>query len=730
MLSCLVEIAAQEASGAPAFVRLASDDVPTLCHLGGGEWDAALIDLPSFAYDFFGGAFNGQITAPRTSFSAQICGVPTLDPDEGVRARFADAQVKIWVGDLDAPAFGEFGPLSLWFSGQLASEPQIDDATRTATFEAAVDDAWLDEPLLELFTGEGGIEGPADLAGQVKSIVFGNARFCSGRLIDRVNNVWLVSNGSVQAINAAYDRLGALDYSGDHDDLAALIAADIPAGAWASCRAQGLVRLGAPPDGRVSFDVSGDNGGLGGYVRLAGGIIARIAEMAGGGVHTKTITRLDTERPFNKGFQLTEQTTAREQIQSLADSVAAVSGIALTGKLFVQPLSIGSTGKPLNPDGTSEIAVLAVEELAKSAPNWRLATEAEITTEVHSAGEVAFAYRWQGVYSSTRVYRVDDVVTGPDGAAWAYINATASAGAALPISPALSNTHWENFQAYGGAGIEIDANGLLQGIKTTPTSVANTRVALEGPLASRPAFGAFIGQLYVASDTGEQFRWNGIAWRAASDLTSAAQRTIEPEFSSIEIKRYEAGNSGNRTVGHFAKRGTSSIDGGTWSLPQVLLGSGSASVNATSGLVTLSSITQSGTYTIRYTHTDGITTDLKVTVSFFDQADTARSINASPSVQTWSEGQTTLRTAAHTAIEGSTTLSGGTWSLVLTVGGIVASIDPTTGTLSLTSVTTSGNYTVRYTHTDSTETELTVNVIFYPANDGSAPLNPDYNILP
>ncbi|MEO1220292.1 MAG: hypothetical protein AAFY42_02920, partial [Pseudomonadota bacterium] len=509
-----------------------------------------------------------------------------------------------------------------------------------------------------------------------------------------------------------------------------LIAADIAPGSWATWLAQGLVRLGAPPDGRVSFDVQGDNGGACGYVRLPGAIISRIAEIAGGSVHAASHAALDTARPYNLAFQLTEQTTAREQIQQVADSVAAVAGVSLLGRLFVQPLSIASTGKALNADGSSEIAVLTVEELAKSAPNWRLSTEAEITPELHSPDEAAFAYRWQGVYSAERIYRLDDVVTGPDSAAWAYINSEPSAGAALPVAPATSNTHWALFQERGGAGIEINASGELTGIKTSPTPVANTKVAIEGLIEDRPASGAFVGQLYVASDTGDQFRWDGSKWAAAADLTSAAQRVIEPEFSSVEIKRFEAGNSGNRTVGHFAKRGMTSIGGGTWSLPQTLLGGGSASVNASSGLVTLSGISQSGTYTIRYTHTDGVQTDLRVTVSFVEQEAMSQSINASPATQTWFEGQTDSRTSNHTAIEGSTTLNGGTWTLEAVSAGISAGpINASTGELPFSNVTQSGTYQVKYTDAPaSIEITFTGNVLFYPSTDPGAPNDPNYNI--
>jgi hypothetical protein len=799
MLSVAIQIDAQDASGAALPLRLVSHDVPELGHYDGQQWEPALAELPSFALDFFGGGFQGQVTAPTTGFAAATIGLAAFSASASARARFADARVRVWVGTF--PATG----MVLRFDGRMTGEPEVDDATRIARFTAAVNDSWADDPLLDLFAGTGGIEGPADLTGQPKPLVLGNARFCGGVIIDSVDNVWMVSNGAIQAVNAVFDRLASLGASaGDHADLAALLAATIPNGSWATCLAQGLVRLGAPPDGRVSFHVSGSNSGTGGYVRRAGAIIRRIAELAGGTVNAASLTALDAARPYNLGLQLREQVTPRDIIAQIADSVGAVAGVSLTGELFAQALSIGSSGEALNADGTSPLRVAAVEELAKSAPNWRLATEAELTFEVHSADEAAFSYRWQGEYSATRVYRLDDVVTGPDSAAWAYINATPAAGEALPVWPTASNAHWRLFQAPGAAGVApgnanrvpfsrmegdrgwqllfnpvplvapvdfsaafglrfvrasavataagqslsigqsgpafpvrpgerlsvqarvelsgtsggtwqlelwtFEADGVTQSpivvasgagpnsistnivsafvdvpagrvfgrlelravsaaAGTMPlliaepmvtsaaagqtvhppfspgpnasdgadpnnlitigpdgeidgigpgngTPVDNGNVVLEGVESARPGGGLFIGQLYSATDTGEVTRWNGTSWEPSSDITTTAVRIIEPQFPVIEIKQGEAGNVGNRTVTHIAKRGTATLTGGTWSITSTNVPGSTISINASTGTVTLSGVAISGAYMVRYTHTDGIATDLPVNVTY------------------------------------------------------------------------------------------------------------------
>jgi hypothetical protein len=731
MLAVLIAIDAQSALGRPLTLRFASHDAPELGHFGGHHWPGVLAVMPDFALDFFGGGFAGQITAPRTGFSVLAAKEAGFSSDPAKRAIFADARVRIWAGPLSAADPHDARLFSLRFDGRIAAEPEIDDAARVARFEAAVQDSWADDPLLELFAGTGGIEGPVDLTGQPKPLVLGNARFCGGVLIDNVDNIWMVSNGPVEAVNAVYDRLASLGVSsGNHADLAALLAAEIPNGSWATCLALGLVRLGAPPDGRVSFDVSGSNAGTGGYVRRPGAIIRRLADLAGGTVNAASLAALDETRPYNLAFQIRDQTTAREAIGQIADSVAAVAGVSLTGELFAQPLGLVAAAEALNGDGTSPLAVAATEELAKDAPAWRLATEAELTFELHNADEAAFSYRWQGEYSADRVYRLDDVVTGPDSAAWAYINAVPAAGEALPEWPTEANSHWRLFQAPGGAGISIDGEGEIQGIATgNGTPVNNGSVVLQGVESARPGGGGnFVGQLFAATDTGEVTRWNGTSWEPTSDITSAAVREIEPEFAVIEIRRFGLGNVGNRTVSHFTRRGGVAIDGGTWSLTQVLLGAGGATVHPDTGLVTLSDVSQSGSYTIRYVHTDDVPTDLKMNVSFIDQAATVRSITASPSVVSWFQSSTSSRTVTHSAVEGSSTLTGGTWTLESVSAGISASINSSTGTVTVSGAANDGSYRVRYTHTDTEETELVMNLVYYPASDSGQPSNPDFNV--
>jgi len=174
--------------------------------------------------------------------------------------------------------------------------------------------------------------------------------------------------------------------------------------------------------------------------------------------------------------------------------------------------------------------------------------------------------------------------------------------------------------ALRNSAITIDGSGVITGIGTANVPVANTQVALSGTLAARPASGAFVGQLYTATDRLEVYRWDGSAWVTASDVTATAQRSIVPQYPIIEVRQGDPGHTGSRSITHEARRGTAVLNGGTWSLPTQNLGAGTATIASGTGVVTLSGIVQSGSYTVRYTHTDGVATDLAVNVTYVPAA--------------------------------------------------------------------------------------------------------------
>lgn len=519
MFAVLALIEAQDALGAMVALRLSSVDLPEACHLAGEQWFPELGELPQLAYDFFGGGFDGQIGAPQATFAVDSEGLSQL-----AAARFADARVRLWAGDLEGNAANPgtaIGPLDLMFDGLITGEP-VRGEDGVLRFTASVDDAWMDEPLLPLFAGTGGLEGPDELEGQAKPLALGDLRFAAGVQIDRVENVWMVSHAGFDGMSVVYDRVARLGASaGDQADLAALIAATIAPGSWATAKAAGLTRLGAPGDGKVSFDLTGDNAGAGGLALRAGAMIARVAQLAGGTVDSASLTALDVARPYDLALQLLAQTTARTVIQQLADSVGAVAFTRWTGGLAVHALGFGAAVADLAADGTSALTVIAVEEREKASPAWRIATDAEPTWQLHDDAEVATEFTWRGPWNADRVYRIDDLVTMPDGSAWVYFNGTASAGNV----PGAGSAYWSLFGPGGGntttvaaAFPDIDASNVGD-IYIAPDKtvyvLTESRVVIDG---FYPVIEGFVPVLrgWERTDTqpvisaGETANWSGV----------------------------------------------------------------------------------------------------------------------------------------------------------------------------------------------------------------------------
>jgi len=384
MAAILIQIDAYDPVAAAAVtLRIASDNDDLLCHLNGQTWWPALQAAPVFSYDYFDGAFGNRIEAPSSSLSVSIDPWPNF-----ARYSFGDARVQIWTGTLGAP----WGSFTLRFDGRVTAQPEIVQGIAAIPF--AVDDRWLDTPLLTPLLGTGGVEGPAEMKGTPRPLMLGRPRYAPGLMVDSVNNVLMLSGyGLIEDVETALEALARFGASsGDHASYAALIAASVPPGGWATCKAEGLVRHGAPPAGKLSYLVKGDKAGPDGWARMPGQLIRRIALLSGGSgkISDAALNALDAARPYNVSLVVTDQTTARDLIQQIAASVNAVAGVSWLGKLWARPVGIGSSARTLASDGSSLPPVAKVDQVAVAVPFWRLAIEAEKTWAVHDQSEVFY----------------------------------------------------------------------------------------------------------------------------------------------------------------------------------------------------------------------------------------------------------------------------------------------------------------------------------------------------
>lgn len=135
----------------------------------------------------------------------------------------------------------------------------------------------LDVPLQpHVYAGTGGINGNIDIAGKRIPRAFGRCRNVTPAILVPNLLIYQLNDGSVEAIDAVYDRGVPLTPGSDYADYGTLADATVSAGTYATCIALGLFRIGSSPAGTVTADCEGDNGE--GYVETTADIVRRIVE--------------------------------------------------------------------------------------------------------------------------------------------------------------------------------------------------------------------------------------------------------------------------------------------------------------------------------------------------------------------------------------------------------------------------------------------------------------------
>lgn len=439
------------ATGSRVTLRASSADRREMLALNSVRWVPAIIRRPSISDDLFDGNFTGAINDGGATIDFAMFGLKRQDA-LAATYRYAGAVVTIYEGDI-----GDAWPWTTVFTGIV--DTFTNDAERLS-LRLKVNTAPFGVPALTAtYAGTGGKEGGADLKFKVKPWCFGAASNVQPVLIDVTNSVYQVSAyGPINGVTACYERGASFGASyGNYTTYANLVAASIPPGRWATCLAEGMIRLGAPETGLITADVEGDKPST--FLRKTGEIIDRICTNAGiasGSIDSTSLNGLDTALTTlltGDGYinlYLTEQTTVMEIAQRLARPCNAAAGVhPRTGKLYVcRTAAIGTSVLSLNAQGRkipSEPGVLACVEQDVSPPYWRIEMQGQRSWRVHSASEIAFTADLVevGDYAGGTTYREGNIVTD-QGGRWLYINPTAAAGNAPPTLPTTSNSYWSS----------------------------------------------------------------------------------------------------------------------------------------------------------------------------------------------------------------------------------------------------------------------------------------------
>jgi len=300
-------------------------DTPANTYYAGAIQDDVFFERSMYAGDRIGGASIPDFGS-LTLINAQDPDGNTLldewfDPDAvAVEGR----SIRLYVHDQR----NAFSSRVLVMEGKSASMEVAED-TITLVFRSKA--AALEKSMVQSrYAGTGGDEGPADLTGAPKPLLFGKCANVPLLLLDSSTLRGQVHGGAVQNFDAVRDKGVLLTITTDYSE-------DKP---------NGIVDLVANPDGEVTVDVQGST--LGGtYSAKVGGIMSYIAgTLAGLSVSAASITALNTAAPQTVGLFLPDDVTRFEALDALSAALGdpgVTHGINRDGE-FVASLFAAPSG--------------------------------------------------------------------------------------------------------------------------------------------------------------------------------------------------------------------------------------------------------------------------------------------------------------------------------------------------------------------------------------------------
>lgn len=421
------------------------------------QWWPAIARAPAISIDLFDGDFSHDIAVAAGGMQLRLDALRRADADSPAYT-WSKAPVEIFVWDEDA------GTASSLMTARVERMESADEVVNL-TFQVDTEPFETDV-LTAQYAGTGDEEGGADLTGRLKPWVFGRAKNVEPVLIDATNNVWQVSGyGAVNDIPTVYERGSAFGASeGDEADYAALVAASIPEGSWATCLAEGMFRLGAPAYGLITADVEGDAADTT-YRQRTGAILQYIASELGISsslIDATSFNALDTARAYDVNIYLTEQTSFLDLARRMVRPLNAVAGIGFDGVMFVSTVDFDTSTVTFDAQGREWPPVAAIAEQPVRPPYKRIMMGADRCWRVHGGDEIAFGSPIvpRGRYDGSTLYVEGNLVNTADAAEWLYINNTPTSGNAPPTWPTTSNTWWENVTPPG-----------VNGTKTAPVTL-------------------------------------------------------------------------------------------------------------------------------------------------------------------------------------------------------------------------------------------------------------------
>lgn len=351
----------------------------------------------------------GKVTSPTETPANVVYEPRVIEPTNFSRSAFSDARTmggstvgfgEIVLNNADQglsalldygldgrPAVVRVGPQDGAYPGDYTTflsgtVEQVEIGARRATIRLRDRLAVLDQPIQATkYAGTNalpaGVEGTADdIKGQPKPQAYGRCYQVPLTIVNTARLICQFHDGSAQAVDAVRDMGLPLAFGTNRANLAALEANEPAPGAYDTCLSLGLLRLGAPPAGRLTADIRGD--AAGGYVSTVGAILRRILEARAGipigEIDTASFTALDAAAGAEVGIYITGERTMQSVADELLPAVGAWLAPSRLGLWQVGRL-VAPSGAPAATFTDAEIIDLerqATNDPGRGVPVWRV----------------------------------------------------------------------------------------------------------------------------------------------------------------------------------------------------------------------------------------------------------------------------------------------------------------------------------------------------------------------
>jgi hypothetical protein len=307
---------------------------------------------------------------------------------------------------------------------------QVEVGATTATIRLRDRLEILKQPLqANLYAGNNvlpsGAEGTADdIKGRRKPVLLGYRDQLVPPTVNTSKLIYQLHDGPLAGMLQVYDMGASLTFDADYANLAALEAATLVAGEWASCEALGLIRLGAVPTGRVTAEAYGDNrAGAETVAALVRVILEDYCGIAPSEIDSASFTALGTAFPAEVGEFFYGDTTRQQAIDAFLASCGGWLVPTRTGQWQIGQL-VAPTGTPAFAFGDSDILALdsrATRDEGAGIPVWQVrvrgrrydpATPADLVGIVTAARRAELMAEWRESVATDATVQTKHLLAG------------------------------------------------------------------------------------------------------------------------------------------------------------------------------------------------------------------------------------------------------------------------------------------------------------------------------